>query len=328
MADAHKPTIVKLKLPPLNPGYVIGRAGSDSTVPTYVACHGIFYPSPGFKGAESHSTDKKQPFYLVSTRGPFRIYTDANGVRKFRHGLRVSGPFPPGINLLTCNTAAEVSTTLHAQCCLMHNHAPSENLPVPPEGDVVWQRESLSKEEETDEDELESEEDMPLAQSRRLGQHGSSHASRTTEERPGDEHSGEQIDGSKEEKNSGVVLLQQQQQQDAEGNNAGGNGNGDGDGDKAAEQAVNQAGSGFVKVKILTKLGQLKSNDDVALWFTMPNGDVYRDPLRTEAAVSEAGFKNLKVTCGLGDAGMTKISVSARKKNMVSQFGHYCQHPD
>ncbi|KAJ7668049.1 hypothetical protein B0H17DRAFT_1142698, partial [Mycena rosella] len=184
----------------------------------------------------------------------------------------------------------------------------------------------LSKEEEADEDELESEEEMLLAQSLRLGQHSSSHASRTTEEHPGDEHGGEQTDGSKEEKNSGVAPPPPQQQQDAEGNNAGGDGDGDSDDDsddddphteplppwawyylaprdiycdaEAAEQAVKQAGSGFVK---------LKSNNGVALWFTMPNGDVYRDPLRAEAAVSEAGFRNLKVTRGLGDAGMVYL---------------------
>ncbi|KAJ7653461.1 hypothetical protein B0H17DRAFT_1147110 [Mycena rosella] len=244
-------------------------------------------------------------------------------MRKFRHGLHVSGLFPPGIKILTCNTAAKVSTTLHVQCRLMHNHAPSKNLPVPSEGNIVWQCESLSKEEE--EDELELEEDMPLTQSLCLG----------------DKHGGEQTDSSKEERNSGAVPLQQQQQQDAEGDDAGGNGNSNGnsDGDdngphvnndphtelppprvwyylapqdiycdaEATEQAVNQAGSGFVKVKILMKLAQLKSNDGTTLWCTMPNGDMYRDPLRAEAAVFEAGSKNLKVTHGLGDAGMVYL---------------------
>ncbi|KAJ7687302.1 hypothetical protein B0H17DRAFT_1136424 [Mycena rosella] len=137
----------------------------------------------------------------------------------------------------------------------------------------------------------------------------------TTEERLGDEHSGEQTNSSEEEKNSGTALLQQQQQ-DAEGNNgvamamawyylalqdiycdA-----------EAAEQAVNQAGSGFVKVKILMKLAQLKSNNGATLWFTMPNGDMYCDPLGAEAAVFKAGFKNLKVTHSLSNAGMDRYA--------------------
>ncbi|KAJ7686112.1 hypothetical protein B0H17DRAFT_1204497 [Mycena rosella] len=171
---------------------------------------------------------------------------------------------------------------------------------------------------------------MPLAQSLRLGQHGSSHASRTTEERLGDEHGGEQTDGSKEEKNSGVAPPPPQQQQDAEGDNAGATAMATvmttvttttpmrtmtptqnryrcRPGTTWPRGTSTATRSGFVKVEILTKLAQLKSNNGVALWFTMPNGDVYRDPLRAEAAVSEAGFRNLKVTRGLGDAGMVYL---------------------
>ncbi|KAJ7676110.1 hypothetical protein B0H17DRAFT_1140090 [Mycena rosella] len=276
MADAHKPTTVKPKYPPLNPGYVIGRAGSDSTDPTYVACRGIFYPSPGFKGP---NRTLRQETTLLSS---------------FDNATR--------------------------QCRLMHNHAPGENLPVPPEGDVVWQHESLSKEEEADEDELESEEEMPLAQSLRLGQHGSSHASRTTKSARGRTR-GEQTDGSKEEKNSGVAPPPQQQQ-DAEGDNAGGDGGwqqtapprawyylapGTSTATQKPRAGCEPSRLGLRQSQNSDEVAQLKSNNGVALWFTMPNGDVYRDPLRAEAAVSEAGFRNLKVTRGLGDAGMVYL---------------------
>ncbi|KAJ7674153.1 hypothetical protein B0H17DRAFT_1208179 [Mycena rosella] len=94
----------------------------------------------------------------------------------------------------------------------MHNHAPSENLPVPPEGDVVWQHESLSKEEEADEDELESEEEMPLAQSLRQTRQGTDRRQQGREK-------------------LWCGAPQQQQQQDAEGDNADGNGDGNGNGD-------------------------------------------------------------------------------------------------
>ncbi|KAJ7676147.1 hypothetical protein B0H17DRAFT_1140120 [Mycena rosella] len=346
MSSASKSsTPANAKLPPrLKPGYVIGRAGPDSTDPSYIACQGIFLPSPGFKGIPYHNGASKQHFYFVSNAGPFKVYTNLNGVRKFGRKLHVKPPFPARIEVISCKTAAEVPTTLHAQCLLMHTHKPNENPPVPPHGDIVWEvgaSSTAALEEEADE--LESEEDTPLAlgiSSKRPLTHVEAKVEAKVEEVPkaddkdGDAASQQQ---QKERENSDVEgsnaggdgedggAAQQQQQQHVEGGDACSDGddgepwylfpNGEAYCDaKAAQQVVNNLG-GFVK--ILTSLRRLKSNPANPLWFVMPNGDSYTDAGRAEAVAQQSGCK-VMITHGLKAAGELHLvadSSSSAKNN-------------
>ncbi|KAJ7634024.1 hypothetical protein B0H17DRAFT_1217359 [Mycena rosella] len=153
MASGPNSSSATAKLPTrLKPGYVIGRAGPDSADPSYIACQRIFLPSANFKGIPYHNGPSKQHFYFVSNAGPFKVYTDSNGVRKFGRKLHVKPPFPAGIEVISCKTAAEVSTTLHAESDAYPQT--QREFACSPRGDIVWEVGALSTgalEEEADE---------------------------------------------------------------------------------------------------------------------------------------------------------------------------------
>jgi hypothetical protein len=90
------------------------------------------------------------------------------GLRKHKgKRLKTTGPFPDGLEVVSCSSSVELSYSIHAQCLLRHQpHLAGHGIPLPANGVVIkWTRGAgpgpsvgLSD----DEDAPEDDEEMPL----------------------------------------------------------------------------------------------------------------------------------------------------------------------